>query len=185
MTGGSGNDILAGNKGNDLLKGAAGGDRLKGGKGTDTLVGGADGTSGDPWRDSDTAEYSGAEAQYEIFKVLVDKSAVSSATPGSNVVYDVNGEIAASKKFKGSLDGYSVIAKEELSHTDQTYVAYLVADTLSVKAGKGTGIDLLIDVERVEFKDGEMDLGLRIGRMDWDGNNKDGYDHVSGSKDQG
>ena len=63
------------------------------------------------WSDSDTAEYNGAEAQYEIFKVLVDKSAVTSATPGSNTVYDVNGEIAASKKFKGSLDGYSVIAK--------------------------------------------------------------------------
>ena len=60
----------------------------------------------------------------------------------------------------------------------QTYTAYLVADTLSVKAGKGTGIDLLVDVERVEFKDGDTDLGLRIERMDWDGNKNNGYDHV-------
>ena len=63
------------------------------------------------WRDSDTAIYNGAEAQYEIFKVLVNKADVTSTKPGNNTVYDVNGEIAASTKFKGSLDGYTVIAK--------------------------------------------------------------------------
>ena len=73
ISGAAGSDTLSGNAGNDSLSGGGGGDRLKGGKGHDILDGGANGTSGDIWRDSDVAEYSGIQGRYAIFKVAVDK----------------------------------------------------------------------------------------------------------------
>ena len=88
----------------------------------------------------------------------------------------MNRSIAASKKFKGSLEGYTVIAKDGSKDAKIKDVAYIVADTLSVKAGKGSGVDLLIDVEQVQFGDSSIDLGLRIEKMDWDNNKV--YDHV-------
>ena len=58
-----------------------------------------------------------------------------------------------------------------------TKTAYIVADMLPANMG-GSGNDLLIDVEMVQFKESSIDLGLRIERNDWDGNTTNGYDWV-------
>ena len=53
-------DRMDGQAGDDILISGAGGDRLIGGIGNDILDGGANGSTGDSWRDSDVAEYSGS-----------------------------------------------------------------------------------------------------------------------------
>ena len=78
---------LSGRGGDDVIRGFGGGDRLRGGTGNDLIDGGADGTSGDAWRDSDTAEYNGIEDRYTIYQVKVaDTSSITSA--GNITVYD-------------------------------------------------------------------------------------------------
>ena len=42
----------------------------------------------------------------------------------------------------------------------------------------GSGNDLLIDVESIQFQDSDVDLGLRIEIWDWDGDAGNGYDFV-------
>ena len=183
MTGGSGTDILNGGAGHDKLSSAAGGDRLKGGKGNDILDGGADGTSGESWRDLDIAEYNGIEKQYDIYQVKVNSS---SLTPNNTTIFDAGGKLEAAlglTDVNGNgtadtvvLDGFTVV-RSNGTQGSMTDTAFIVVDSLPAKMG-GTGNDLLINVEQVQFQDGQKDLGLRIVKDNWDGDNSNGYEWV-------
>ena len=132
---------------------------------------------GDPWRDLDVAEYSGIEARYKVFTVKVN---ASSLTPGSQTIYDVSGQLEADSDIYSSgtfnLEGFDVV-KQSGTSTGMTTTAYIVADMLPANMG-GSGNDLLLNVEMVQFKESSIDLGLRIERNDWDGNVTNGYDWV-------
>jgi Ca2+-binding RTX toxin-like protein len=185
LVGGSGSDTLEGKAGSDAIFGGAGGDRLNGGKGNDVLDGGENGSTGDDWRDSDRAEYNGIEARYNIYQVKVDASAIrtnklsdDAATTGVDesvvTIYDTGSKITG-----GTLEGYTVVqgALPEGVVAANLSTAYIVSDALGAALG-GTGNDLLIDVETVQFQESQVDLGLRIRRDNWDGNDENGYDWV-------
>jgi Ca2+-binding RTX toxin-like protein len=168
LLGGTGTDSLSGRGGDDVIRGFGGGDRLRGGTGNDLIDGGADGTSGDAWRDSDTAEYNGIEDRYTIYQVKVaDTSSITSA--GNITVYDTTGVLP-----NEGLEGYQI--ESEIPEGTSVTTAYIVSDLLAGSLG-GTGNDLLIDVEQVQFKESTIDLGLRIFRNDWnyDANSTDNY----------
>ena len=185
MVGGTGSDTLEGKAGADAIFGGAGGDRLNGGKGNDVLDGGENGSSGDEWRDSDRAEYNGIEARYNVYQVKVDASALranklsdDAATTGVDesivTIYDTGSKISG-----GTMDGYNVVqgALPSSITASNLSTAYIVSDALGAALG-GTGNDLLLDVETIQFQESQVDLGLRISRDNWDGNDENGYDWV-------
>ena len=183
ISGGSGADTLSGESGHDILSSAGGGDRLKGGKGNDILDGGANGSSGDTFRDLDMAEYTGLEAQYGVFKVKVDDS---SMTANATTIFDVSGALEAQfgltdVNSNGTadtvvLDGYTVV-RSSGTQGAMNDTAYIVVDFLPSAMG-GSGNDLLINVEQVQFQNSSIDLGLRIDKNNWDGDTSNGYEWV-------
>ena len=154
LDGAVGTDSLSGRGGDDIIRGFEGGDRLRGGTGNDLLDGGADGTSGDAWRDSDTAEYNGIEARYSIYQVKVAASAAESilaedgtslvSSAGNITLYDTAGTLPAA-----GLDGYTV--ETEVPENTEVITAYIVSDLLAGSLG-GTGNDLLIGIEQVQSR---------------------------------
>ena len=174
LIGGSGQDTLEGRDGNDYLHGGDGGDRLNGGKGHDVLDGGANGISGDMWRDNDRVTYNGIEDRYTIYQVKVDADAIlDNQSQSGIIIYDTSGVIA------GELDGYTV-STETPDGTDLT-TAYVVSDALSAALG-GTGNDLLLNIETIEFERSQVDLGLRIQLDNWDGDGYYDWVNVEGTK---
>ena len=169
---GGARDRLEGRDGNDRLIGGAWGDELIGGLGDDIIDGGADGLSGDVWRDLDVARYNdNALVRYTISKVHV--AADFDAASDTPTIYDPSGIIESAGIFTLNQDAAAYEAAK-----DTLKAAYLVVDALGAELG-GTGHDLVIDVERLEFADNEnVDLGLRIERNDWD-SNQAGYERVS------
>ena len=109
------------------------------------------------------------EARYKVFTVKVN---ANSLTPGSQTIYDVSGQLEADSDIYSSgtfnLEGFDVV-KQSGTSTGMTTTAYIVADMLPANMG-GSGNDLLLNVEMVQFKESSIDLGLRIERNDWDGN---------------
>ena len=165
IVGGSGNDNLNGDGGNDSVIGGGGGDRLRGGTGSDVLNGQEDGTSGDPWRDMDVAEYRGVEERFTVqqVKVVVDENGeieTDSATGNWLVYGNVSDTITA---------GYEDVTVD--SSTDTTGMtlstAYVVDDALGTALG-GYGTDILVNIEQIQFSESSRELGLRVNSWDWD-----------------
>jgi hypothetical protein len=168
ITGGNGTDTLEGEAGNDYLSAGAGGDRLRGGVGDDLIDGGADGTSGDSWRDMDVAEYGGIEARYTVYtvKVALDGDGKPTVTDGKYNVYDTGTVVTADSV--ASMTSYNVTQGAVPDGVGDLSTAFIVSDALMSALG-GHGDDLLINVEQAQFSDGQMDLGFRVMRQDWDG----------------
>ena len=156
LEGSAGNDFMDGRENNDHLKGGAGGDRLTGGPGNDIIDGGADGTSGDPWRDMDVAEYSGIESRYSISVRNTDVDA------NSDNVWD-NTQIAKSGDYVSKAPVY-----------------YQVTDSLGESLG-GTGVDVLTNIESINFNDGQVELGMRVQAFDFDGDGTIDFSEISGT----
>ena len=95
---------------------------------------------------------------------------------GNTTIWDQNGKIA-DQFVISEIDGYNVIASDGAGTETLTDTAYLVIDFLNDDMG-GSGNDLLIDVESIQFQDSDVDLGLRIEIWDWDGDAGNGYDFV-------
>jgi Ca2+-binding RTX toxin-like protein len=162
LVGGDGNDNLNGGAGNDAVIGGAGGDRLRGGTGADLLNGGDDGTSGDPWRDMDVAEYRGVEERFTVQQVqVVLNSDGEIETDSGN--WKVYGTVASSIS-----DGYEgvTVSTEDTSGMTLT-TAYVVDDALGTALG-GYGTDVLVNVEEIQFSESSRELGLRVNSFDWD-----------------
>ena len=181
MTGGTGADTLEGAAGNDYLSSGAGGDRLRGGVGDDLIDGGSNGTSGDPWRDIDVAEYGGIEARYTVYaiKVALDDAGTPTVTNGKYNIYDTGSVVTADSI--DNMSSYNVI-QDTVPGDVVLSTAFIVSDSLTLALG-GNGDDLLINVEQAQFSDGQMDLGFRIMRQDWD--NDDNLDMVEVSGTDG
>jgi len=177
LTGSDALDRLEGRDGDDILVGGANGDRLNGGIGDDVLDGGSNGSSGDTWRDLDVAEfYDAIEARFTIDKVYVDNA---SAIDGDGVIqiYDLDGNIEDATEVSST---YEVLTSG--ADRSSLEVAFLVRDDLSGDLG-GSGQDLLIGIESIEFRDSQIDLGLRIEANDWDGDSNLDWVRVEGTKE--
>ena len=152
------NEDIRGYAGNDLLYGGAGGDRLNGGAGNDILIGGANGTSGDNWRDFDQAEY----WQYSKSEATIIKTKVGLGADGKSLLLDENGEVV--------LDPTAI----QLGASYTTTSAFQIANI-------AFGTDTLVGVERLGFKDQQVDLLITSREDDW---NQDGiidWSEISGT----
>ena len=148
-----GNDALYGNKGDDALYGGAGGDLLQGGAGNDVLDGGADGTSGQEWLDQDVAEYSGVKANYTWSAVTVNDLSTDEQAWFADAI------------TSGVFDSGATV--------------YRIVD--STVGGDGT--DLLSNVERLRFSDGEVEVTpkVRVDVWDMDGDGTNDTLYVTGT----
>jgi Ca2+-binding RTX toxin-like protein len=133
--------------GDDTIFAYAGGDDISAGKGNDFIDGGNNGSSQNGWVRKDTARYDGDQARYEITTI------------------EFNGEqdilIQDSFKILGA-DG-SVIRTNNpntvIATLDVGTKLIVVTDLLPDAVG-GSGVDLLIHVESLDFKDGRVTLAV-------------------------
>ena len=112
---------------NDLLLGTAHSDQFEGRAGNDTIDGGVDTALVGypyPWELQDVVNFAGARSRYEVKGVLVDVGGTTLAPT------------------------YTVRSVQEASGDEISGV--LVTDLLAPKLG-GTGTDLLVNVERIQF----------------------------------
>jgi Ca2+-binding RTX toxin-like protein len=117
----------------DLLVGSSYGDQIDGRAGNDTIDGGVEtATSGNPWEVQDVVRYEGSRERYIIKGVLVDI-----AGTGTSKTYTIVDPALASSS---SVFGIQI------------------TDVLP-DANGGSGTDLLVNVERVEFAAGSSSTG--------------------------
>jgi Ca2+-binding RTX toxin-like protein len=166
-------DNLRGHGGDDVLLGLEGGDRLEGGGGNDVLDGGANGTTGDSWRDQDTAQFSGPMGRYTITPVSV-------VAAGDGYVVKVNGEQVASlvgeaftiSTSAADVYGEGVAAVIQNAQSAGVLTAglsgLLVVDSLPSSLD-GDGADLVFNVENLNFKDGSFEQDASSWANDWNG----------------
>lgn len=184
MGGKVGRDSMRGNAGNDVLVGGGMGDELQGGEGNDVLDGGTNGTTGDSWRDNDTAQFSGDFARYKLYALsvvgsnsngtlLIDARAVATVSDGelSFVVSDLPADVRASL---------------ELAHANlylfdgQHGTGLIVQDKIDPEFG-GDGADVLFNIEGISFRDRWLDFGLSAQVSDWNNDGKLDWANVRGS----
>lgn len=153
------NEDIRGYGGNDLLYGGAGGDRLNGGEGDDILIGGANGTSGDNWRDLDQAEY----WQYSSAQASITKTQVGLGADGKSLLLDTNGEVV--------LDPTAI----------QLGASYTATSAFQIASTAGFGTDTLVGVERLSFKDQQIDLLITSREDDWNNDEIIDWSEISGT----
>ena len=167
-------DYMNGKEGNDLLRGGGNGDTLRGGSGNDVIDGGANGTTGQGWQDQDVAEFSGPKGRY-LWTALTTTGDASTGTVlwNGGTVGAVSGGVLSLSETLSS-DTASVL---HLAFTTgnlfEKGAGYLVVDSLSADLG-GDGTDLVFNVERFRFNDGEVELGIRADAWDWSGGGANG-----------
>lgn len=153
------NEDIRSYAGNDLLYGGAGGDRLNGGEGDDILIGGANGTSGDNWRDLDQAEY----WQYSSAQASITKTQVGLGADGKSLLLDTNGEVV--------LDPTAI----------QLGASYTATSAFQIASTAGFGTDTLVGVERLSFKDQQIDLLITSREDDWNNDEIIDWSEISGT----
>lgn len=117
----------------DLLVGSTSGDQIDGRAGNDTIDGGVEtATSGNPWEIQDVVRYEGSRERYTIKGVLVDIA-----------------ETGASKT-------YTIV---DSAHASSSSVFGIQITDVLPDANGGSGTDLLVNVERVEFAAGSSSTG--------------------------
>jgi Ca2+-binding RTX toxin-like protein len=117
----------------DLLVGSTSGDQIDGRAGNDTIDGGVEtAISGNPWEVQDVVRYEGSRERYTIKGVLVDIA----GTGASKTYTIVDSALATSSAVFG----------------------IQITDVLP-DANGGSGTDLLVNVERVEFAAGTSSTG--------------------------
>ena len=165
-------DYMNGDEGNDVLIGGGNGDDLRGGYGNDVIDGGDNGTSGQSWQDLDVASFSGRQDRYERHTItladsngdtIVNRDGTKIATIHAGTLTiesSVSGDVAEAlqRAFETTTDTGHLL-------TDQKS-GYLIVDTLDAEFG-GEGADLVFNVEKLRFSDGEVELGIRADVWDW------------------
>jgi len=169
-------DYMNGKEGNDVLLGGGNGDNLRGGSGNDVLDGGTNGTSGQGWQDQDVAEFSGPKGRYEWSALTTTGRATDGAVQWDGVEV---GTVAGGVLTLSPSLSTDVLAVLNLAFTSENLFGkgsgYLVVDTLSSDLG-GEGTDLVFNVERFRFNDGEVELGIRADAWDWSGGGENGWE---------
>jgi hypothetical protein len=127
IEGGAGDDVIIG----DVPGSTGNADRMIGGKGNDFMDGALRGDSAFEWESDNTAEYKSASSNYSVEKYTYSGDEVAT--------------LDTTLTTMGMSDRVTLIAGQEyLVVTD----ARTVADVT-----KGTGIDLLVNVETIQFAD--------------------------------
>lgn len=162
LIGGAGNDHLEGERGNDVLYGNAGNDHLDGGEGNDTLFGGSgndnlDGGSGnDLLVSNDGVDKLDGGSGHDTLEggasidLLDGGSGNDRLTGGGSSDLIDGGSGFDTAVFSGSVFDYRILDL----HRDTAIVRDL-------RAGSPDGIDLLHDVEALEFSDAVVYLDGR------------------------
>ena len=166
-------DYMRGEEGNDILLGGSNGDNLTGGAGNDVLDGGANGNSGQSWQDQDVAEFSGDQDRYQWNTITVDSDAGTVTVSGTTstvaegvLTLDSTLSTAAQSALQRAFDSGNLMGQTS---------GYLVEDTLDGDFG-GDGTDVVFNVERFRFRDGEVELGIRADVWDWSGGGEYGWE---------
>jgi Ca2+-binding RTX toxin-like protein len=164
MVGHSYSDEFNGEAGDDLMVGAGGGDRFNGGAGDDIMLGGANGTTGNDWDDLDRADY----WQFDSQRAVITKVKVGMHSDGSNLLLDTDNNLilAPSNQLLGS--NYQLVD------------AYQVMDIVADNYG-GFGTDTLVGIERIYFKDSQVDLLISTQERDWNNDGLTDWTQVSGT----
>jgi Ca2+-binding RTX toxin-like protein len=154
-------NYFRGRDGDDILVGGGNGDNLAGGAGNDILIGGTNGSSGNSWEDLDVAEYDGNQARYNRFKLLVGENEISYSDKAGEI-HEVAALVDEQWVFGSGVDAdiEYVIDKALTLYGDVLVAgvsARIVQDRLPSAIG-GDGTDLLIEMERIRFQDGQIDL---------------------------
>jgi Ca2+-binding RTX toxin-like protein len=162
-------DYMNGKVGNDVLLGGGNGDTLRGGSGNDVLDGGANGTTGQGWQDQDVAEFSGPKGRYQ-WTALTTTGDASTGTVlwNGGTAGTVSGGVLT---LSGALSSDTASVLHLAFTTGNLFgkgAGYLVVDSLSGDLG-GDGADLVFNVERFRFNDGDVELGIRADAWDWSG----------------
>ena len=126
----TGRDNISTGQGSDVVYAGAGGDSINDGAGDDFYDGGANGSGTNSWDNDDTVNFSGAQKRYAV----------------SLVKYT---DLAAGSELKARID-----FKYSSANLPETIVR--VAD----KVPDGEGINHLINTERIQFSDGQVNLGV-------------------------
>ena len=123
--------------GNDAVYAGAGGDHIQDGAGNDFYDGGANGTSlVNSWSNQDVVQFAGAQRRYTVDVLTYDQA------PGEGDPINVKAMITA---------------KYDAQHLPANVVR--VTDKLPDTDG-GDGVNYLINVEQLQFTDGQVSLGV-------------------------
>lgn len=130
---------ISGTFGNDMIRGSNGRDYIDPRAGDDTVDGGIETVQGNSWETSDEVRYEGSRARYEVTGVMVRVS----GQPGQET--------------------YTLVTAAQVQADSTGVVAgLLVKDLLPFEVG-GTGTDLLVNVEYVNFNDSRIAIKPDVG----------------------
>ena len=161
-------DRMDGQAGDDILISGAGGDRLIGGIGDDILDGGANGTTGDSWRDSDVAEYSGSIDRFTLEKVIFEGKNLNISDEQGNGVFVLKA-VTKGDNIIGQIS--KVGSTEVLYQVDKGETFIVVKDSLPLAYG-GVGTDILLGMEKAQFGfdwEGQVDFQVNYEVHSWGG----------------
>ncbi|PUE42311.1 hypothetical protein B9Z50_00070 [Limnohabitans sp. Bal53] len=122
--------------GDDVIFTGDGGDQIQDAAGNDFYDGGADGQTGDSWQDQDMVTFSGARKRYVV----------------ETLKYS---DLAADSASKALIDEHYTNPESRPS------TLVVVTDRLPAEAG-GQGVNTLVNVERLQFSDEAVELGVRV-----------------------
>ena len=119
-------------------------DALSGGQGNDFIDGRGQGTGSNPWENLNRAEYYEApKTRYSVEPKTLNEIKTLVANTSDNI------------EFNAAITGSYL---DSVSASDGFY---LVTDSVASNLG-GTGTDILVNIQQIEFNDGPMPLGLII-----------------------
>ncbi len=176
-------DSMRGNGGNDVLIGGGMGDDLQGGEGNDVLDGGVNGTTGDSWRDNDTARFSGDYARYNrlTFNATGTQANGSLSVNGTLAATVSNGALTWVADLSTDIQSVIDLASRNINLFDGNHGSGLIVqDKVDVDFG-GEGADLVFNVEGISYRDRWMDFGLSAQAGDWNNDGKLDWANLRGS----
>jgi len=142
---------IAGTSFNDTLQGTAFGDWIDGRAGNDTIDGSVEATN-DSWEMQDIVHYSGARERYIVKGVRV----VMSGSPGSQTYTIVNNNSPFATVF--GVQVTDILSLRDTTFTNGSF--NLNPDNISSIVG--TGQDLLVNVERLDFNGEHVALSPEV-----------------------
>lgn len=165
-----------GRAGNDVLIGGNLGDEFQGGLGDDVIDGAGNESTGDSWRDLDSVRYNGDFERYTLTQLSF---VATDASAGAGEVY-LDGALAATllggeiSSFESGLpedlQALLTAADRAIDWLDGDHAAGLIVQDLVDSEFGGDGTDLLFNVERIDFRNRNVEFALTAQANDWDEN---------------
>jgi Ca2+-binding RTX toxin-like protein len=163
-----------GRAGNDVLIGGNYGDEFQGGLGDDVIDGAGNDITGDSWRDLDSVRYNGDFERYTLTQVAFH---VTDQDAGVGEIY-LDGALAATlsggeiSSFESGvpedLQALLTTADQAIDWFDGNHASGLIVKDLVDSEFGGDGTDLLFNVERIDFRNRNVEFALTAQANDWD-----------------